>query len=289
MSKTKSWGAAPIIAITLLLVVAAAALLGARNTPRSARGETDRTTARQAQPQARQQAKPESRAAVLPQRSSAGARQSRPARSKPAARPARPVAVPHAAAPKAGARSRPAAQPQAEELANVLGWRLGTQWTVKVEKFADYLAEARTITTSYRYTVVGADPAGRSFTVSMRYADLSIQPEDARGDLMVARYTVQDGGALELAWLQPEGRGPQMPPEVARGLLGNNSLPMAVPAQPFTSGTTVQVQAPGLGQVQGNRLVLGSGETATFARGVPWWVSYSKGDALKATLTGFTR
>jgi hypothetical protein len=62
-----------------------------------------------------------------------------------------------------------------------------------------------------------------------------------------------------------------------------------VAASPFSGGQTVTATAAGLGKVQGNRTALGKGGTATYAKGVPWWVSYSKGNSIKAKLVSFKR
>ena len=261
MSRIK-WAAIPMIATTMLLVVVAALFLS----------RADRGIARQpAQQQVARQAP-----SGVQHVSKAPAKQAAPAapRTSIVTRPNRTVA------------SRPAAQPAAP--ANNLGWRLGTEWTVVVEEYADYLAEAQTVTVTYRYKVVGVDAAKKSFTVSKRFANPANQPESARGDLVRAGYAA-DRGNLKLSWLQPQGRGMKMRPVDAEMVMGNNGVPMDVAASPFSGGQTVTATAAGLGKVQGNRTALGKGGTATYAKGAPWWVSYSNGNAIKAKLVSFKR
>ncbi|MBA2362695.1 MAG: hypothetical protein H0V86_04105 [Chloroflexia bacterium] len=262
---TIRWAAIPIAAITLLLVaVAAVALRGA-----------DRSVPRQDPPQQ-------------------AARQA-PSAAKPVshvpAKQAAPVVAPQTKAVAARpARQQQAAsgKPQSVAAANNLGWRLGTEWTVVVEEYADYLAEAQTVTVTYRYKVVAVDAAKKSFTVSMRFADPANQPANARGDLIQAGYAA-DRGSLKLSWLQPHGRGSKLRPADAELLMGNNTVSMDVASSPFSGGKSVATSAASLGKVQGNRATLGKGRSATYAKGAPWWVSYSQGDSIKAKLISFKR
>ena len=196
-----------------------------------------------------------------------------------------------AASPPQGAnpRTQAANATQQDAIANTLGWRLGTEWTVRVEEYAEYLVEPDWITTEYRFTVVGVDPTTNTFTVSMRFADPSIQPEDAQGDLLVAQYTVNTGN-LTLAALQPHGKGPALPVEQAQELLGNNFFSLEVPESPFRGGRSgEEVEVPGRGRVAANEVPMGPNATATFAQDVPWWVSYSQGEHLRAQLKSFTQ
>ncbi len=177
MGKIK-WAAIPVVATTLLLVAVAAVLL---------RG-VDRSTARQATPEqaARQEpsaAQQVSKAAPVKPAAAVAAPRTKAVASRPAARPAKQNQV---------APAKVAAKPQSVAPENNLGWRLGTEWTVVVEEYADYLAEAQTVTVTYRYKVVGVDAAKKSFTVSKRFANPANQPESARGDLVRAatRWTV---------------------------------------------------------------------------------------------------
>lgn len=270
MGKIK-WAAIPVVATTLLLVAVAAVLL---------RG-ADNSTARQATPE--QAARQEPSAAQ--QVSKAPAKQAAPAapRTGVITQPNRTVA------------SRPATKSQAASAkvastgpANDLGWRLGTEWTVQVEEYADYLAQPQAVTVTYRYKVVAVDAGKKSFSVSQRFADPANQPEAARGDLMRAGYTTERG-ALKLAWVQPQGKGAKLRPAQAHTLLGNNSISLEVAASPFSDGKDVSVLAAGLGKVRGNRVVLGKDKTATYVKGAPWWVSYSQGRTIKAKLTSFKR
>lgn len=281
MGKIK-WAAIPVVATTLLLVAVAAVLL---------RG-ADSSTARQATPEqaARQEpsaAQEVSKAAPVKPAAAVAAPRTKAVASRPAARLAKPKQV-APARQKQAAPAKVAAKPQSAAPANNLGWRLGTEWTVVVEEYADYLAEAQTITVTYRYKVVGVDAVKKSFTVSKRFANPANQPESARGDLVRAGYAA-DHGNLKLSWLQPQGRGMKMRPEDAEMVMGNNGIPMDVAASPFSGGKTVTANAAGLGKVQGNRTALGKGGTATYAKGVPWWVSYSQGNAIKAKLVSFQR
>jgi len=50
----------------------------------------------------------------------------------------------------------------------------------------------------------------------------------------------------------------------------------------------VTTDAPQLGAVQANRVAIKPGETATFAQGAPWWLSYSMGKDVKARLLKYT-
>ncbi len=184
-----------------------------------------------------------------------------------------------------GTKAANAAQQHA--IANNLGWRLGTEWTVRIEEYAEYLVEPDWITTSYRFTVVGADPTTNTFTVSMRFADPSIQPEAAQGDLLLAQYTVNNGNPALVA-LQPNGQGPAIRADQAQELLGNNFLSLEVPANPFMGGRSVTAEAPGLGRVAAHEVLVGPNTSAIFAQGVPWWVSYTRGEQLRAQLTSFT-
>jgi hypothetical protein len=198
---------------------------------------------------------------------------------RPTAAPAARPAVSTAVAPSEGsARQRPPA--------NRLGWRLGTEWTVKVREYATYLYEPSWIATEYRFEVVRADPTTRSFTVRVRFADPGLQPMSARGDRLKAGYTVVNG-TPRLTWVQPLGKGPKMAAREAEGLLGQNWFSLNLPADPFGAGSAVGADVPGLGKVRANRVNLGTNETATFAKGAPWWVSYSKGARLSVELTGF--
>ncbi len=204
------------------------------------------------------------------------------------------VVVPSARESAAGApqRANPRTQAgngaQQHAIVNNLGWRLGTEWTVRVEEYAEYLFEPDWISTSYRFTVVGVDPTTNTFTVSMRFADPSLQPAAPQGDLVVAQYMVNNGN-LTLAALQPHGEGRALPVDQAQGVLGNNFLSLEVPASPFTGGRSVPVEVPGLGRVAANEVPVGPNRTATFAQDVPWWVSYSQGEHLRAQLKSFTR
>ncbi len=276
MGKIK-WAAIPVVATTLLLVAVAAVLLrGADNS--TARPVTPEQAARQ-EPSAAQQVSK----APAKQAAAVAAPRTKAVASRPAAQPAKAKQV----APARQKQAAPA-KPQSVAPANNLGWRLGTEWTVVVEEYADYLAEAQTITVTYRYKVVGVDAAKKSFTVSKRFANPANQPESARGDLVRAGYAA-DRGNLKLSWLQPQGRGMKMRPEDAEMVMGNNGIPMDVAATPFSGGKTVTASAAGLGKVQGNMTALGKGGTATYAKGAPWWVSYSQGNAIKAKLVSFKR
>jgi hypothetical protein len=177
--------------------------------------------------------------------------------------------------------------PNGQAAGNNLGWQVGTGWTVQVEEYADYLAEAEWITSEYRFEVVAVDAASGTFTVVMRFADPSIQPATAQGDLLTAEYAVTNG-SLRLATVQPASNGPKVTPVEARALLGENFLELDLPAEPFAGGASADVDAPGLGRVRANEVRFGQNEQARFTPGAPWWVSYAKGQTLKATLTGFT-
>jgi hypothetical protein len=172
--------------------------------------------------------------------------------------------------------------------ANNLGWRLGTRWTVRASEYAIYLAESKWLSSDYRFEVVGADAARKRLTVAVRFADASLQPQAARGDLLRAGYAVV-GGELSLAWLQPAGKGPRLSPAEARRVIGENFFSMAVPANPFSGGTAEGVDVPGIGTTRANRESLGVGESAVWAKGAPWWVSYQKGGSLSVELTGYQR
>ena len=172
--------------------------------------------------------------------------------------------------------------------ANNLGWRLGTRWTVRASEYASYLAESEWLSSDYRFEVVGADAARKRLTVAVRFADASLQPQAARGDLLRAGYAVV-GGELRLAWLQPAGKGPRLSPAEARRVVGENFFSMAVPASPFLGGAAEEVDVPGIGATRGNRESLGVGESAVWAKGAPWWVSYQKGGSLSVELTDYQR
>lgn len=277
------WAAIPVIATTLLLLAVAVALLS-RNDPTSARVSAPESMARQEQP------KTAPKTAAAPKQQAAKVTTKAQKQNRVASQSQKPVNKP--AAKQAAAQGATNAQPkqasQANTLANPLGWRLGTRWNVAVEQYNPQLAEPRWVATEYQYKVVAANAKAKSFTVSMSLADQASQPETARGDLLRAGYELRDG-ALELAWVQPLGKGRKLSPDEAEMLLGENSLPLEVPASPFSGGTQLSVSAAGLGKVQANRVAIGQDETAAFAKGAPWWVTYAKGKDMKAKLTSFER
>lgn len=173
-------------------------------------------------------------------------------------------------------------------LPNNMGWRVGTEWTVKVQQYADYLAEPGWVTSEYRFRVVQADPAENAFTVSVRFADESLQPASARHDLLKAGYGVKNG-SISLSWVQLDGRGPKIAAENARQTLPANLWSMELPANPFSGGKSVTARAPQLGQVPANEVAISMHETLTLARGAPWWLSYSnRAQRLKADLVTFS-
>ncbi len=277
--RTFKWAAAPVILTTLLLLAVAAVLLS-RNDARSARLPVAEPVAREAQPQTAARS-------VAPKQAAAKANTNSAQRTTVASQPAKPIAQ---AAPKAPAKPQAApaanAKAQSAALANPLGWRQGTRWKVAVEQYNTQLATPRWVSSEYQYNVIAANAQSKSFVVSMSLADQASQPETARGDILRAGYELRNG-ALELAWVQPLGKGRKLSPEEAEMLLGENALPLEVPASPFAGGTDLTVSAAGLGKVQANRVALGQGETASFAKGAPWWVNYAKGKNLKAKLTSF--
>ena len=170
------------------------------------------------------------------------------------------------------------------ELRNELGWRVGTAWTVRMDHYASYLAEPEWVSADYRFQVVGAE-AGR-FIVTVWFADQIHQPASARGEVLRAAYVVRNGMPA-LAWVQPEGRGPQLSPEEAAAIFGSSFFSLELPSNPFATGESVRANAPGGRQVEARRVSFGQGETALLARGVPWWLSYSKGGQLTAQLVSF--
>ena len=173
------------------------------------------------------------------------------------------------------------------QVENNLGWRLGTAWTVRMSQYASYLAEPEWVSGDFRFQVVGVDPAAKTFTVSVHFADPGYQPTSAQGELIRAVYAVK-AGALRLASLQLEGRGPRLSPAEGETVLGNNFFSLELPAAPF-AGESVTVDAPHLGTQRGSKVQLGVQESATLTRGAPWWVTYAKGGTLKAELTSFSR
>ena len=183
--------------------------------------------------------------------------------------------------------ARPVA-PAATPLPNDLGWRLGTEWTIRVEHYASYLAEPEWVAGEYRFTVVRADSTAKRFTVRMRFADAEAQPGRARDDLLRAEYGVRNG-ARQLSSLQLDGKGPKLPARVAKGFLGESFVSLELPERPFEGGQSVGADVPELGRRQANKVRLGEHETATLAKGAPWWVSYSKGDRLRGELTSFSK
>ncbi len=287
MNESK-WSATPIIVVTALLLAAGGLLLLGNL----------RTAVPKAAPQASQEAPEVSRPPSYvdaarstsrvssEQRTSGGvAKQAQTSKESTAAKaPAGQVARQQAVKPAL----RPAKAAQAAAPTNNLGWRMGTEWTIKVREYATHLLEPQWINVEYRMQVVAVDPAKNSFTVAMRHADASLQPESAQGDLLRAGYVAKNG-KLKLAWLQPQGTGPRLSEAKAKGLLGSNHLPMSVSDSPFEGGASVSVKAAGLGTVNGNREALSKGESATYAKGAPWWVSYARGKDLKAELTDFKR
>ncbi len=277
------WAAAPVIAITLLVVAIGVALL-ARGDDRTTTMQSDTAntkTARQAQPSSRHAKAPVSNQQVKTPGKSAP-RQA--AAIKTAARPAEPVAN----KPARPVTKPRAASPRVEAPPNALGWRLGTEWTVRVSEYDTHKPVPAWTNAEYRYKIIASNPVQKSLTLSMRFADLSSQPESARGELVRAGYVVEDG-RLQLAWVQPLGRGPRLTPEEGELLMGENALPLDIPVEPFAGGASVQVNAPRIGESRGNKVSLRDGATATYVKGAPWWVSYSEGKNLKATMTGFTR
>lgn len=303
MIGNKVWSAVPMVILTVLLAGVAVILMIGNN-----------RTAAPSRPAAKEQAAPvamESKSAPArsgavskavavvasqagvdqaPQPKSIVRKPANRASTKPAARPAGKSVTRQAAGPADAARpdAHPKQEAPAGPMANNLGWRLGTEWTVKVEEYATYLLEPKWVSTTYRFKVVAADEATKTFTVSMRFADPSIQPESARGDLLVAGYRLRNG-AVGLGWVQPEGTGPQLGVAESRSVLGKNKISLELPASPLEGGRTASALAPGLGTVKANKVALGENETASFAPGAPWWLSYQKGKNLKAQLTGFTR
>lgn len=167
---------------------------------------------------------------------------------------------------------------------NELGWRAGTAWTVRMDHYATYLAEPDWVSADYHFQVVGAE-AG-TFIVSVRFADGVHQPASARSELMRAAYTVRNEMPT-LAWVQLEGRGPQLSPEEAVAHFGGSFFSLELPANPFTTGESVRANTPGGREVEARRVSYGRSETALVARGIPWWLSYSKGDELRAQLISF--
>lgn len=191
-----------------------------------------------------------------------------------------------AAAPERPSVAGDAAQGVAA--ANRMGWRLGTEWTIKVRQYGAYQPEPEWVGAQYRFRVEGVGRDGRSFTVSMRFADPASQPESARGELLRIGYTLEDGNP-RLGWVRPRGEGAAVSPSKARALLGDAFFSLEIPSKPFSGGRGVAAEAPGLGGTRANELRVGPGETAAFAEGAPWWVSYSKGNVLKAELASFKR
>ncbi len=159
---------------------------------------------------------------------------------------------------------------------------------MKVQEYATYLAEPEWITTGYHFEVVGVDPTTGSFMVSMQFADASIQPESAQGELLRAGYASRNG-SLALSWVQPEGKGSKLPVAEARRVLGHNFFSLELPASPFSGGQSERADVPQLGGIQTNRVALGKDQRATFTEHAPWWVSYSKGKHLKAEIMSFRR
>ncbi|MEJ7654920.1 MAG: hypothetical protein WKH64_17080 [Chloroflexia bacterium] len=294
---SRVWLAAPIAIVAVLLAAVMAVLLIATRV-----GPTPGNGARTA-PNAPVAAAPQAGASVK----AVDAKVANGVANRPAAAVARPAVVvsskPAASAPSKSA-SKPAAvvktQPAAVVVAkpatkpamsasslNNLGWRAGTQWTIGVSQYARYLPQPTWIATKYRFKVVSVDAAGRNYVVSMRFADPTIQPADSLGDVMRAGYTVSTG-ALQLAWVQPLGKGPKLDLAKAEIILGNNFLSLDLPKAPFVGGARVKTDAPHLGAVQANRVAIKPGETATFAQGAPWWLSYSMGKDVKARLLKYT-
>lgn len=287
MNGTK-WAAAPIIIVTVLLVAAAGVLAaGAGRT--GARQATASSTSRGSAVARDAASAPRPGAAVG---APAEGREAKASTARQAKAPARVQANAAAkrtekapAAPKRTAQKRVALQ----NGANDLGWRLGTEWTVRVEeKAAAYLALSQDVRSEYRFEVVAADDAEGAYEVAMRFADPSIQPESARGELLRAGYSVVDGD-LKLAWLQPGGEGRKLQPSEAERLLGTNTLSMDVSASGSAAGAKTTARVPGLGVTAATKVRLGRGESVTYAKGAPWWVSYEKGSSLKARLLSFER
>ncbi len=270
MSRVR-WPATVMGALTLLVAAIGVVLLAHDGKPyTTARQEVlAKPTPMQSPPLAlARQARPVSKAAPR--------RTVKATSSKPARKQAGPVAKVLTVAQAAGVPSNP------------LGWRRGMEWTIRVSEYDSHRPTLEWTTAEYRYTVAEADPAEGSLTLRMRFADLASQPESARRDLVRAGYVVENG-RLRLAWVQPLGSGPQLSPEEAELLMGENALPLTVPEEPFAGGASIRTRAPGLGESRGNKLRLRDGETATYVRGAPWWVSFSRGADFKATMTSFTR
>ena len=183
------------------------------------------------------------------------------------------------AVPRAGAAA-------AASVPNAFGWQLGSEWTVSVREYATYLAEPTWITSEYRFRVVAVDPDANTLTVTMSFADPSLQPPSGQDELVRATYTVEQQ-VPTLSTLQPEGQGPKLPPGQAKTLLGKNFLSLELPQTPF-SGEPTTVQAAGR-TTQASKKSLGPNKHATFAKGAPWWLTYSHGPHLEAKLTTHTQ
>lgn len=286
------WSAVPVIALSMLLAAAAVVIMvgnsrtelpmPAGHTSRQSQASSStRVVSDAARNRAAALVQPQQKSYSAPSRQVVGAPQSKPV--------TRPAGKPHSNKPQAQAaapQKKNAAQ--ADSMANNLGWRLGTEWAVKVRQNASYLANATWISTTYRFKVINADRAKQSFMVSVRFADPSRQPDSAKGDIMRAGYTLRNG-AVQLAWVQPQGTGPQLTPAEARLIVGQSFIALELPSSPFTGGDRVGVTAAQLGTVRANRVSLSRGESATFAKGAPWWISYVKGKELKAQLVSFRR
>lgn len=171
-------------------------------------------------------------------------------------------------------------------MANDLGWRVGTEWTVLMSEYGGKLLPIW-LTHRFRFQVVDVDIAQRAFTVSMRFANPINQPRSAQGDLLTAGYVLR-GSTPQLEWVRFHGRGPKLTGRNLRELLGTRLVPLYLPPRPLKGGDPVERDVPQLGVVQGNRVDMGGGEFATFAEGAPWWVRYSKGSYLLYRLEEFT-
>lgn len=284
MMNGKIWAAIPLGSMLLLIAAAAVLVVGNRRTSvppaSSAAALSSSAGITASSPSSLPASNVAQQAPARPQQ--VGAPAAKPA-SNPASKPAGKSAASAPQAPASTVSKQAPAQP-----ASAFGWKVGTEWTVGVEEYASYLAQPRWVSTEYRFRVIAAEPASHTFTVSVRFADPSTQPQSAQGDMLRAGYTLRQGN-LELAWVQPEGRGPKLSPAEAEGIVGSNFISLQLPKNPMASGTRVQASVPSLGKVAAQKVSLSKTETATFAKGAPWWVSYAKGNTLRARLTGFTR
>jgi hypothetical protein len=190
--------------------------------------------------------------------------------------------------PESPARTAPGEEPVAPpaDARTMLGWRQGTWWTVAVRQYDSHSPQGGWVSSEYVFNVVRASASG--YVVRVRFADHESQPAPARGVQVEAGYA-ERGGALRVTWVRPLGRGPKLSPMDAAMLMGRNALPLEPPPGAPLGGRVASVRSAPLGEVRGRTVVLGNGETGTYADGAPWWVRYSRGTDMTMELTGFER